>query len=143
MIYLVAAGLAWVAAQTLKHLARLAGRNQRVFLGNPRNVLLLSGGMPSAHSATVTALATVIGLTEGIDSGLFALSALFASVVMYDAVMVRYSSGRQGDLLNRLLLEYKSKLTAVRVAHGHTVVEVVVGSVLGLIIGVVVFFTLT
>lgn len=142
MIYLIAASFAWVSAQCLKHLARLAGRNQRVFQGNPRNILLLSGGMPSAHSATVTALTVVIGLTDGFTSGLFALSFLFAAVIMYDAMMVRYSSGRQGDLLNRLLKEKKSLLDPVRVAHGHTVVEVTVGAVLGLVIGIVVFFTM-
>lgn len=141
MIYLVAAGLAWVAAQCLKHLARLAGRNQRIFKGNPRNLLLLSGGMPSAHSATVIALTLMIGLVDGFNSGLFALSFLFASVIMYDAMMVRYSSGRQGDLLNRLLLENKSKLLPVRVAHGHTVAEVIAGAVLGMIVSLVVFFT--
>lgn len=142
MIYLVAASLAWIAAQCLKHLARLAGRNQRIFMGNPRNTLLLSGGMPSAHSATVTALTLVIGFTDGFTSGLFALSFLFAAVIMYDAMMVRYSSGRQGDLLNRLLKEKKSGLEPVRVAHGHTVVEVAVGAILGVIVGCVVFFTL-
>lgn len=142
MIYIIAAGAAWVTAQSLKHVARLMGRNRRVFHGNPRNRLLLSGGMPSAHSATVVALTSVIGLKDGFDSGLFALSFLMAAIVMYDAVMVRYSSGRQGDLLNRLLIEQKSKLNTVRVAHGHTPWEVIVGAVLGLVIGSVVFFTI-
>lgn len=141
MIYLVASGLAWVVAQTAKHLARLIGRNQRVFKGNPRNILLLSGGMPSAHSATVTALTVTIGLVDGIESGLFALSFLFASIIMYDAMMVRYSSGRQGDLLNRFLVEMKSTLIPVRVAHGHTVVEVVAGAIVGFGVALVVFFT--
>lgn len=142
MIYLTAAIAAWISAQTLKHLARLVGRNQRVFLGNPRNKLLLSGGMPSAHTATVIAMAAVIGLSEGFNSPIFALAVLLSAVVMYDSMMVRYSSGRQGELLNQLLTEHKSKLSPLRVAHGHTVLEVSAGAILGLIIAVVVFITL-
>ena len=142
MVYLVAAAMAWLAAQSLKHLIRLAGRNRRIFQGNPRNQLLLSGGMPSAHSATVVALTVAIGFGEGFGSGLFALAFLLSSIVMYDAMMVRYSSGRQGDLLNRFLKEQKSTLKPVRVAHGHTTLEVVVGAVLGALIGIVVFFTM-
>lgn len=141
MIYLVAAGLAWVVAQILKHAARLVGRNRRIFQDHSRG-LLLSGGMPSAHSATVVALTTVIGLKDGIDGGLFALAFLFSAVVVYDAVMVRYSSGQQGDLLNRLLSEKKSKLLPIKVAHGHTILEVIAGAVLGLTVAVVVFSTM-
>lgn len=141
MIYLVAASIAWVLAQILKHAARLIGRNRRIFQHKSRG-LLLSGGMPSAHSATVVALTTIIGLKDGVDGGLFALAFLFSSVVIYDAVMVRYSSGQQGDLLNRLLSEKKSKLLPIKVAHGHTVLEVVAGTILGLAVAVVVFSTM-
>lgn len=141
MTYLIAAFVAWLVAQSLKFAFKMTGRNQRVFKGNPRGWMLLSGGMPSGHGATVVALTTVIALKDGIDSGLFALAALFSAVVMYDAVMVRYSSGRQGDLLNRLLAEVKSKLGPTKVAHGHTILEVVGGAALGLIVGYVVFFT--
>lgn len=141
MTYLLAAGLAWVVAQGLKHVARLMGRNRRIFQ-KPTRGMLLSGGMPSAHSATVVALATVIGLKDGFDGGLFALAFLFAAVVVYDAVMVRHSSGQQGDLLNRLLGESKSKLLPIKVAHGHTIMEVTVGAGLGLAIAIVVFFTI-
>lgn len=142
MVYLVAAIAAWTAAQGLKHLVRLLGHNRRVFQNDPRHGLLLSGGMPSAHSATLVALTTVIGLQEGLNSAVFALAALLSAIVMYDAIMVRFSSGQQGDLLNALIREHKTKLKPVRVAHGHTVVEVVVGAVLGALIGTVVFFTL-
>lgn len=57
--------------------------------------LYISGNMPSAHSATTMSLTTLIGLSEGIDSVIFALAAL-AAVVMYDALMVRRSVGEQG-----------------------------------------------
>ncbi len=141
MIYLVAPAVAWMVAQTLKHLARLAGRNRRIFSEQSGRMLLLSGGMPSAHSATVSALAVSIGLGEGWLSSVFALAFLLASIVMYDAVMVRRSSGQQGVLLNSLLDEQKSKLRPVVVAHGHTLWEVIAGAVVGVIISYVVFIT--
>ena len=141
MRYIIAIAAAWVVAQCLKHLVRLIGHNRRVFSNNPRSTLLLSGGMPSAHSASVTALTVMIGLVDGTDGGLFALSLLFSCVVVYDAVMVRFSSGQQGDLLNQLLKEVKSRLGLVRVAHGHTLFEVLAGVLLGGLVAAVVFLT--
>ncbi|KAL5204751.1 hypothetical protein ABZP36_009622 [Zizania latifolia] len=60
--------------------------------------LVGSGGMPSSHSATVTALAVAIGLQEGFGSSLFTTVAIFSSVVMYDASGVRLHSGKQAEL---------------------------------------------
>ncbi len=141
MQYLISATIAWILAQGLKHLFGMLGRNRRIFRGAGRNWVFPSGGMPSTHSATVAAFATYMGLIEGLGSGLFAMSILFAAVVIYDSMRVRYSSGRQGDLLNGLLTEIKSKLSPVRVAHGHTVTEVLVGVMLGVAVSLVVFFT--
>lgn len=141
MKYLVPAVIAWIVAQGLKHAFRLVGRNRRIFQGTSRVWMMPSGGMPSTHSATVAAFTTFVGLSEGVDSGLFALSLLMASIVVYDSMRVRYSSGRQGDLLNNLLKEARSKLKPVRVAHGHTVIEAVAGIMIGVTIGLVVFFT--
>lgn len=141
MEYLIPAAIAWAIAQGLKHVFRLAGRNRRIFQGAGRSWLLPSGGMPSTHSATVVAFTTYLGLVEGFNSGLFALSFLLSAIVIYDSMRVRYSSGRQGDLLNALVTEVKSKLNPVRVAHGHTVLEVCVGMAIGLLVGCVVFIT--
>lgn len=133
--YLVAGAAAWLAAQSLKYLyISLKTRHA----GNLRQ-LYLSGSMPSAHSATVVALLVVIGLTDGIHSGLFGLAGLFAAVVMYDAVMVRRSSGEQGKALLSLLAEQKSTVARPRVALGHTPIEVVAGACVGAIVGLVVF----
>ena len=96
--------------------------------------------MPSAHSATVVALLTVTGARDGLNSGVFGLAALFAAVVMYDAVMVRRSSGEQGVAIKALIKEQKSNVPFPRVAKGHTPSEVLVGALLGLLIGLVVFF---
>lgn len=102
-------------------------------------MLYVSGGMPSAHSATVVSLATVVGIIEGFDSAVFGIAITFALVVMYDAMMVRRSSGRQGEVIVELLAHTKSKMNVPRFAKGHEPIEVLAGAVLGLIVGLVVY----
>jgi acid phosphatase family membrane protein YuiD len=133
--YLLTVLIAWIVAQGAKYLlvALKQGRFDHI------RQLYLSGNMPSAHSTTVVALATIIGLKEGVDSGLFAVVALLAGIVMYDAVMVRRSSGEQGAAIQQLIKEQKSSVPLPRAAKGHTPFEVLVGAALGGVIGVVVF----
>lgn len=133
--YLVAIVAAWVVAQGSKYV--ILAFKHRSF--NHVRQLYLSGKMPSAHSATVTSVSTVIGLIDGIDSAVFGLSLLVAAVVMYDAVMVRRSSGEQGEAIQALIREQGSKVPLPRAAKGHTPLEVVVGALLGVFIGYVVF----
>ncbi len=133
--YFIAIIAAWIIAQGVKYL--LVAIKNRSF--DHVRQLYLSGNMPSAHSATVMALVTVIGLKDGVDSGLFALAALFAGIVMYDAMMVRRSSGEQGVAIQQLIKEQKSSIALPRAAKGHTPVEVLVGACLGVVIGLVVF----
>ncbi|RWZ78497.1 MAG: divergent PAP2 family protein [Candidatus Microsaccharimonas sossegonensis] len=135
--YILAAVFAWFVAQGLKYtIAMYAGRK----LGSMRQ-LYLSGGMPSAHSASVAALLVVVGFKDGIDSAVFGLALLFAAVVMYDAIMVRRSSGEQGVALRWLFHHFKLKPeNSFRTAKGHTPKEVFGGAILGLIIGLVVYF---
>ncbi len=94
--------------------------------------------MPRGHSATVIALVTVVGLRDGVDTGIFAVTMLLAAIVMYDAVMVRRSSGEQGEAIQALIKEQKSKVPFPRVAKGHTPLEVLMGSLLGVAIGLVI-----
>ena len=96
--------------------------------------------MPSAHSASVIALVVMVAGLNGTEGGLFALTALFAAIVMYDAMMVRRSSGEQGAALTELLANSKLAKTIrlPRVAKGHTPVEVAVGALLGMVVGLVV-----
>lgn len=61
-----------------------------------------TGGMPSSHSASVCALATAIGFEHGLDSGMFAIAAMFAIIVMYDASHVRYEAGQHAASINEL-----------------------------------------
>lgn len=140
MRYLLIVAIAWAVAQGCKHLFRLLGRNRRVFNNNPRSPLLLSGGMPSAHSASVAALLVAIGYYEGLDSAIFALAVAFGSIVIYDAVMVRYSSGNQGDTLNQIIKTDYPKLKPLKIAHGHTILEAVAGALTGMVVAAVVIF---
>ena len=142
MKYLLVAALAWLLAQSTKRLLNLLGYNKRVFRDG-ESALFLSGGMPSGHSATVVALSMSIGLMEGFDTTVFAISGIFAVIVMYDAIKVRYSSGVQGDTINSLIKEQKSRIAKVRVAHGHTPLEVVAGALVGAVVASVVFFATT
>lgn len=133
--YLIAIIVAWIVGQGAKYL--IAVVKNRSF-GHLRH-LYLSGNMPSAHSATVVALAMVVALRDGTDTAVFGIAALFAAIVMYDAVMVRRSSGEQGIAIQQLIKEQKSRVALPRAAKGHTPVEVLVGALLGAVIGWVVF----
>lgn len=133
--YIVAVIAAWLIAQGVKYF--LVAIRQRSF--DHVRQLYLSGNMPSAHSATVIALVTVIALRDGVGTGLFGLAALFAAIVMYDAMMVRRSSGEQGIAIQQLIKEQKSSVALPRAAKGHNPLEVLVGGILGAAIGLVVF----
>ena len=134
--YIIAGLVGWVVSQLAKYVVASfkAGK-----LASFRQ-LYLSGHMPSAHSATVIAVLVVIGLKDGIQSGLFGLALVFASVVLYDAMMVRRSSGEQGIAITGLITEGKSKVPLPRVAMGHTPLEVAVGTLLGFVVGVATYF---
>lgn len=132
--YIIAAGVGWVVAQFTKYVvASVRGRKIASF-----RQLYLSGHMPSAHSATTVALLVVIGFKDGVGSGLFGLALVFTAVVLYDAMMVRRSSGEQGVSLTALLKEQNSKVALPRVAMGHTPIEVAVGSLVGALVGLAV-----
>lgn len=134
--YLIAIAAAWVVAQGAKYVIKAVRE------GSLRHIrqLYLSGSMPSAHSASVTALLVTVAWFDGVHTAVFAVAALFAAIVMYDAVMVRRSSGEQGLAIHALLREQKSKVALPRVAKGHTPLEVVVGALLGVIVGILVAF---
>jgi acid phosphatase family membrane protein YuiD len=128
---LIVALAAWVLAQTIKLLINV-WREHRVNL----RYLASSGGMPSSHSALVTALATAVGLAYGLRSPIFALAVIFAAIVMYDAAGVRQAVSVQARILNRMLdeifVEQRFNEKRLRELIGHTPVEVFVGSALGL-----------
>ena len=98
-----------------------------------------AGGMPSSHSAVVCCLAAQIGRNYGFDSGVFAISLIFAFVVMYDAAGIRRAAGKQAKLLNKIVetpglttVEVQERLVEVL---GHTPVQVLVGALIGFVVG--------
>lgn len=103
--------------------------------------LLETGGMPSSHSAAVTALATSLGLTHGWGSPYFAISLVFGSIVMYDATGIRRAAGMQAELINELVNELAHLMDegfqphALKTLLGHTYPQVLVGALLGIGVG--------
>lgn len=129
---------AYLTAQLLKVLLTLILSKKldfRRFVG--------SGGMPSSHSSTVVALAVAAGIRNGWDSTLFAIAAILATIVMYDAAGVRRAAGRQAQLLNRITLMMSESghkfptQEALKELLGHTPVEVLAGALLGAAIGII------
>jgi len=135
--YLITILLAWLGAHIVKFIISSINNEKQTI----RSYLFISGGMPSAHSAAVVAMATIIGLKDGFDSGLFGLATLFAVIVMYDAMKVRRSSGEQGAAILKLIKEVNTKIQFPKVAKGHTPMEVGFGALLGATIGIVVFLS--
>ncbi|KAK9934433.1 hypothetical protein M0R45_021578 [Rubus argutus] len=100
--------------------------------------LVGSGGMPSSHSATVTAIAAAIGFQEGVGGSLFAIALILACVVMYDATGVRLHAGRQAEVLNQIVYELPSEhplaeSRPLRELLGHTPPQVIAGGLLGIV----------
>lgn len=122
--------LAWALAQGSKLFTSVA-RRRRVSMRH----LLSAGGMPSAHSAVVVALATRVAIQQGLTSPLFAMAAVFAVIVMYDAAGVRRAVSIQARILNRIMTEMieGQRLDEERLREliGHTPFEVFVGALLG------------
>jgi len=131
---LLAAFLAWAVAQMSKTILDLF-RQRKLILSR----LVSSGGMPSSHSALVTGLATATGRIAGIESAAFAIAIVMASIVMYDAAGVRRAVSIQARILNQMIDEafQGSPMAEKRLREliGHTPVQVVVGALLGIGIG--------
>ncbi|WP_025027962.1 divergent PAP2 family protein [Caldalkalibacillus mannanilyticus] len=116
-------------------------------------LIFSTGGMPSSHSAAVTALTTSIGFEYGIESGIFAVSAIFAIIVMFDAAGVRRHAGEQAVVLNRLVDDFnqmiqsmitevkqwkvqteQTKRTKLKELLGHQPIEVLMGGLFGVVV---------
>jgi len=100
-----------------------------------------TGGMPSSHAAGATALATSVGIQEGLGSPMFAIAALFAVVVITDAQGVRRATGKQAEILNKIVddIYWRKEIGHDRLKElvGHTPIEVIVGFLVGM--GVAIF----
>lgn len=102
--------------------------------------LMTTGGLPSAHSAGVSAAATSVGLYAGFNSIIFGVSAIFALIIMFDAQGLRRMTGRQAEVLNEIVadiyVEHKLKQERLWELIGHTPFEVFLGAVLGAVVAV-------
>jgi uncharacterized protein len=122
----------WVLAQAIK-MALGFRRTRRLHI----RYLVSTGGMPSAHSAMVCALATAIGLTEGFGRAVTMLAFAFAAVTMFDAAVVRRATGQQAKILNQMLDEmfetHRVSEKRLKELLGHTRLEVFVGMLIGVL----------
>ena len=130
--------LTWFAAQTLKVIVgvfREKRFNFEWFIG--------TGGMPSSHAAGVSSLATSVGCVTGFDSPLFAVTSVLALITMFDAQGVRRETGKQAEVLNKILDDiYANKPIRedrFKELLGHTPVEVFMGSLLGIFLSLLFF----
>lgn len=125
--------LSWVIAQGIKIILGLGKEKKFNFYW-----ILKTGGMPSAHSSAVVTLAFSLGKEVGFSSPFFALSSIFALIVMFDAQTWRRSIGVQARVLNKMMedIQEKKKIkdNRLRELMGHTPIEVFVGALIGITI---------
>lgn len=104
--------------------------------------ILGTGGMPSTHAAGVTALSVSVARHVGVDSALFAATLVFTIITLFDAQGVRRWSGRQAQILNKMLedIYFKRRIQEERLKEflGHTPTEVFAGMGVGMVTALVV-----
>ena len=129
---LTAAFLAAFVAQSAKVLAYIVTHKSINF-----KIFTTTGGMPSSHSAFVIAMATSTGLIDGFASTTFALAMGIALVVMYDAAGLRRAAGKMAATLNKIVDHVYDAPASEKLREllGHTPVEVFVGAILGIFVG--------
>lgn len=132
---LISAGVSWFVAQICKVFTGIFHERNFSII----NLLTGTGGMPSSHSACVTALAVSSALYYGLNSPMFAVTTILALVVMRDASGVRREAGKQAKVLNQIIAELfttkdeKCFQSDLKELLGHTPLQVFVGAVLGAI----------
>ncbi len=127
----------WFAAQVIKFILVFAIDRHIDF-----KRLVGSGGMPSSHTAIVTAMSVAVGLTEGFSSVDFAISVIISFVVMYDACGVRRSAGEHAKILNKIMSKEGINLTdreTLKELLGHSPLEVFAGAILGILVAVIAY----
>ena len=135
---LVAGLVGWALAQVLKTVIYLVVNREFSF-----ERMFGDGGMPSGHSATVTAVALSTGFETGFNTPLFAVAAIMAIVVMHDAMGVRLETGKQAKAINDMM-EFMQKIGGKDLTNkeklkefvGHTPLQVIMGCILGILVAV-------
>lgn len=133
IVALISAAAAWIVSNIVKAIIGLAK-------GKKKNLKLFSsGGMPSVHTASVSALVIAIGVGDGFNSSVFALALVFLIVVAYDATHVRRAVGEQGKAINSILTKItKRPYNSI----GHNLIEMLVGCLVGVIVGLIISLTM-
>ncbi|MDR0879883.1 MAG: divergent PAP2 family protein [Clostridioides sp.] len=128
-----ALGISLTACFLAQFLKIFTGKNKRIELAR----VISSGGMPSSHSSFVTSLATVVGFEHGFNSTEFAISAVLAIIIMYDAAGVRRAVGKQATILNQIIDDIQQhrpiEQQKLKELVGHTPLEVWFGALLGVL----------
>lgn len=131
----------FIAATLGYFLASVAKIIIMFFKGEKVRLLLAfsTGGMPSSHSATVTALATSIFMHEGFSTS-FVIAFFFACVVIADAFGVRMETGKQAHVINQMMKKDRIKAHKFNELVGHTPKQVLVGAIFGICIAILFYF---
>lgn len=118
-------------------------------------LIISTGGMPSSHSAAVTAVTTGVALEVGMNSPLFAVSTVFAIITMFDASGIRRQAGEQAAVLNQLVtdfnllvkdikawpqMEEKEKQKELKELLGHKPIEVFFGGLTGIFLTLILYY---
>lgn len=139
---LITAGLAWCTAGIIKMIIEFIVYKRLSF-----ERIIGAGGMPSSHTATVVALALITGYDQGIRSVSFAITVIFAIVVIHDAVGVRLETGKQAKVLNTMMFDSKAFQdldfeNQLKEYIGHTPAQAVAGAVIGFIVAIIMMLKL-
>jgi uncharacterized protein len=136
---LICCMIAWLLAQILKIPIDL-WRTQKIHWG----IFFSAGGMPSSHSAMMTATTLGIGLFHGFNDPLFGLAVAISMIVLYDATGVRRQAGMQAQKINKIIDEllqgHPISEKQLKEVLGHTPIEVGGGVILGVAIALSVWF---
>jgi len=135
-------GSAWFLAQALKIVTNFF-KEKKINLHR----FVEPGGMPSSHAAMVIALLVGVGIKEGIPSTIFIVTLVFSLAIIYEAIGVRRAVGNQAEILNQIIsklpqreqikFQDKKGKKLLKETIGHSPLEVVVGSIIGLIMALI------
>ncbi len=134
----------WFFSQSAKLITAIVQKKGKITFSDVVFYMTKSGGMPSGHTASFVAFDTILGLMYGFDTPVFALGVCMTIIIIYDAVNVRYAVGEHGRLLNEIATsDNNEKTKPQKIVEGHTIPQVVVGAILGVVLGAAVFFVST
>lgn len=100
------------------------------------------GGMPSSHTSFSSSLTMLIGFTKGFDNPIFAISLIFTLIISYDAMGLRWESGKQAEAINLMFSSYakgkiKKRFKKLKEQLGHKPLEVIMGMILGFVVSLI------